>query len=237
MSPLAVTAIGPATLSALSALRPVQAVAVPPPTAGAADATTLSVQELVQTLFQRTLQTATAFPVAEPATGSIGLLQEASASLLATLNAPQAAASPTPSPDATTNPAAVQATSPTSATATTGTDTTAPAATPAATVPGEVPAAQDAFATSSSQDFALQTALRFGAGVSAQVAPPQAAADLGSGLVRDAAAVPRLENLQPRTGGPGPEAYAHPQTPLQRVLRDYQTVPAAQGSGGLDLMA
>lgn len=229
MSPLAVTAIGPATLSALSAPRPVQALPVPPPNGSTRAATALSIQNLAQTLFQRTLQTATAFPVAEPAAGSIGLIQEATASLLAALNAPQAAANPTPAPHATTNPAGPQATA--------TTDTTAPAATPPATVPGDVAATQDAFATSSSQDFALQTALRFGAGVPGQGAPPPTATDLGVDLVRDAARVPRLGNLQPHAGGPGPEAFAPPQTPIQRMLRDYQTVPAAQGSVGLDLLA
>jgi hypothetical protein len=230
MNPLSVSAIGPVTLSALSALRPVQAVAVPAPGKSTADATTLTAQDLVQTLFQRTLQAATAFPVAEPAAGSLGLIQETTASLLASLSAPQAAATTTPALDATTNPAAVQATPATAAT----TDTTT--TTPTATVPGDVTATQDAFATSSSQDFALQTALRFGAGVSAQASPAPAATDLSAGLVRDAAAVPRLEGLQPHAGGPGPEAFAHPQA-AQRVLRSYQAIPAAEGSVGLDLMA
>jgi hypothetical protein len=232
MSPLAVTAIGPATLGAFSALRPVQALPVPPPNGSTPATTALSIQDLAQTLFQRTLQTATAFPVAEPAAGSVGLIQEATASLLASLNAPQAAANPTPAPAATTNPAGIQATAGPSAT-----DSTAPAAAPPATVAGDVAATQDAFATSSSQDFALQTALRFGAGVPGQGAPPPTATDMGVDLVRDAARVPRLENLQPHAGGPGPEAFAQPQTPLQRILRDYQTVPAAQSSVGLDLLA
>ncbi len=229
MSPLAVTAIGPATLSALSALRPVQALPVPPPNGSPPAATALSIQHLAQTLFQRTLQTATAFPVAEPAAGSIGLIQEATASLLASMNSPQATANATPAPNAATSPAGVQPP--------TATDSTAPAATPPATIPGDVAATQDAFATSSSQDFALQTALRFGAGVPGQGAPPPTATDMGVDRVRDAARVQRLENLQPHAGGPGPEAFARPQTPVQRILRNYQTVQAAQSSVGLDLMA
>lgn len=232
MSPLAINAIGPVTLSALSAPRPVQALAAQAPSGNPPASTTLSIQDLAQTLFQRTLQTATAFPVAEPAAGSIGLIQEATASLLASMNAPQAAANPTPAPNATTNPAGVQAT--------TATDTTAPAATPPATVPGDVTATQDAFATSSSQDFALQTALRFGAGVPGQGAPPQTATNLGVDLVRDAAKVPRLGNLQPHAGGPGPEAFAHPQTAIQRILRDYQTAASGQQAlviSGLNLLA
>lgn len=229
MNPLSVNAIGPVTLSALSALRPVQAVAVPAPSGNTADATTLSTQDLAQSLFQRTLQAATAFPVAEPAAGSLGLIQDVTASLLASLSAPQAAATTTPALDATTNPAAVPA-APAAAADTTAT-------TPTATVVADVTTPPDAFATSSSQDFALQTALRFGAGVSAQATPAPAAMDLSTGLVRDAVAVPRLENLQPHAGGPGPEAFTQPQAAPQRVLRGYQAVPAAEGSVGLDLMA
>ncbi|MDP1832936.1 MAG: hypothetical protein Q8K67_12835 [Geothrix sp.] len=225
MTPLSINAIGPATLSALGALRPVPAPTVPAtPNGNAAGATALSIQDLAQGLFQRTLQSATLFPVAEPAAGSIGLAQQATASLLAALSAPQATATATPAPDAMTNPAAVQAPG------------IPPAPPPPATVLRDLPATQDAFATSSSLDFALQTALRFGAGVAAQAFPAPVAADLGAGLVRDAMAVPRIRNLQPHAGGPGPEAFARPEA-AQRALRTYVASPAAQGSTSLDLMA
>lgn len=235
MDPLAISSLGPATLSALSALRPVQALAVPATQSGSTSGSpALSIQDLAQSLFQRTLQTAALFPVTEPATGSAGMALEATASLLAALNAPQSVANATPTLDATiinptTNPAASQASGSTPA--------TSPTATPPTTIPADVPVTQDAFASSLSPDFALQTALRFGAGVAAPAAPALAGPGLGAGLVRDAAAVPRLGNLQPKAGGPGPEAYAHPQTSIQRVLQNYQAVPAAQGSVGLDLLA
>ena len=172
------------------------------------------------------MQTAANFPVAEPVGGSLGLAQTATASLLAALNAPQAAATPTATPNATTALAAVPAPA-----------TTAPttAATPA--VPGDLPAIQDAFQTNTSLEFALQTALRFGARVLAQGALASERGNLGAGLIRDAAAVPRLENLQPRAGGPGPEAFAQPQGPVQQALRSYQVPPIAEGPGRWDLLA
>lgn len=227
MDPLAISSLGPATLSALSALRPPQALAIPAQTGDTPGSTTLSLQDLAQGLFQRTLQVATSFPVAEPATGSASLAQAATASLFAALNAPQATASPTPTPDATSNPAAVQAQAPIAA-------GTAPTPTP--TLAADLPAIQDTFATGSSLDFALQTALRFGAGVAPLAAPAVSTPALGPGLVRDAAAVLRLENLQPRSGGPGPEAFTQFQPAVQQVLRSY-AVPALEGPVGLDLMA
>jgi hypothetical protein len=227
MNPLSVSAIGPATLSALSALRPVQTVAIPAPRGSAADATTLTAQELVQTLFQRTLQAATLFPMIEPASGSAGLVAEASTSLLAALNAPQAAANASTTPDATTNPSVVQ----------TSESSTAPPATPPTPLPGELPATQDASLTSASAEFAMGTALRFGAGVMAQVAPNPLTATLGTGLVRDAAVVPSLGNLQGHGGGPGPEAFVHSQTQGHRNLRSYEVAPTPQGAGQIDLLA
>lgn len=229
MDALSVNALGPATLGALSALRPVPPVAAPPAQDGTASAATLSVQDLAQALFQRALQTAVLSPLAEPSGGSLGLVQETAAPLLAALTAPQAAATPTAAADATTPAITPPA-------AATETSTTAPPANPPAAVPAEAPATQDAFAQGSSLEFALQTALRFGAGVGAPAAPALAATP-GAELVRDAAAVLRTGNLQPHAGGPGPEAFARPQAPLHQVLRSYQVVPAAEASVGLDLTA
>lgn len=224
MDLLRVSAIGSAHLSALKPPPP----PAPPtvqPSAGLASPQD-GVQGLAQELFRQSLQTAASFPVAEPVGGSLGLAQTATASLLAALNAPQAAAATTATPNATTAPAAILAS---------GTTAPTTAATPA--VPGDLPALQDAFQTSTSQEFALQTALRFGAGVLAQAAPASEPANLGAGLIRDAAAVPRLENLQPRAGGPGPEAFAQPQGPVQQALRTYPVPPIAEGPSRLDLLA
>jgi hypothetical protein len=222
VNPLSVQAISPATLSALSALKPVRALAGQDASTVSGTAA-LSVQELAQGFFRQNLQAA-AQSVVEPATGA-NLVQEVAGSLLASLTAPQAATDTTPTAGATTNPSAVQAPG-------SNAGTTASAAALA-----DLPATQDAFATSSSVDFALQTALRFGAGVGAPAAATPAAADLGTGLIRDAAAVQRLENLQPRAGGPGPEAFAQPQRPVARALRTYEAAPAAQGTGKVDLFA
>lgn len=235
MNPLTISALGPVTFGALSAPRPVPAPAVPAQSGNAPGATALSIQDLAQTLFQRSLQAATLFPVAAPVVENVGLAQDATASLLAALTAPQAAASATLTAGATTTPGV--ATSPAAVQAAGAPTTTAPPPAPPTSVLADLPANQDAFATSLSPDFALQTALRFGAGVAAQVAPGVLAGDLGAGLVRDAARVPRLGNLQPHAGGPGPEAYTQPQATLERVLRTYQAIPAPQGSVGLDLMA
>ena len=86
----------------------------------------------------------------------------------------------------------------------------------------------------------MQTALRFGAGVAAQAALAAPAADFGAGLLRDATQVLRTGNLQPHAGGPGPEAFATPQSAIQRILRSYEIAPppsASQGSGTVDLLA
>ena len=85
------------------------------------------------------------------------------------------------------------------------------------------------------------TALRFGAGVVAQAATPGTSSTVqGTGLVRDATAVLRLENLQPRAGGHGPEAFTQPGPPAPRVLPTDDpgsTIPATQGTGTVDLLA
>ena len=229
MDALSVSPVGPATLSALGALRPVPASRIQSTQVGnPAGPPALSAQNLVQTLFQRTLQTASLFPVAEPVTGSAGLTQDVTASLLTALSPPQATVAVTPAPDATTSAAPVQA-------------STAPSSAVPAPNVQDLPAAQDAFETSLNPDFAMQTALRFGAGVVAQAAASgMPTPDLGTGLVRDATTVLRLENLQPHAGGPGPEAFAQPESPAQRILRTYETgsaLSATQGTSAVDLLA
>lgn len=219
MDPLRISAIGPV---ALSALKPPQPPA--PPTAQASAGLPPVrdlVQGLAQDLFQRSLQTGVLFPVAESGPTPTDLMPGFTGSLLAALSAPQAPATVTPTPDATIAPATLPAPDTASA--------------PIAAVPGDLPATQDTLAASSSLEFALQTALRFGAGVVAQALPAPVAADLGTGLVRDAMAVPRIRNLQPHAGGPGPEAFARPEA-TQRALRSYQVAPATEGLAGLDLM-
>jgi hypothetical protein len=231
MDALSISPVAPATLSALRALPPVQAAQAQPAQAGNPPGpAALSPQNLAQTLFQQTLQATSLFPVAEPAAGSAALIQGATASLLAAL-APAQAPVP-PAPDATSNPAALPTSSPDSSTA-------PPSALPAPNVQ-DLPATQDPSEASLSPDFAMQTALRFGAGVVAQATTGALAADLSTGLVRDATTVLRLENLQPRAGGPGPEAFAQPGTPAQRILRTYEagsTQSATQGAPAVDLLA
>lgn len=227
MDLLAVSALSPLTFSAASTLRSVQALPLPA-TSGSktSTSTTLAIQDLTQGLFQRTLQAATLSALTEPVDGSAGLATEAATSLLAALNAPQAPADTTATHDATTVPAVVQ----------TADASSAPTSAPPATIPGEVSAAQDPNALNSSQAFTLEAALRFGAGVATQVAPTLQAGELGAGMVRDAATVPRLGNLQSRTGGPSPEAFAQRPASAQHASRTYDAIPATQGFGGLGQM-
>ncbi|MFN7958143.1 MAG: hypothetical protein U0P46_07485 [Holophagaceae bacterium] len=235
MAAIALSPLAPATLSALSALRPVQPLPITEDKTSGSSALTL--QDLAQGLFQRTLQASVLAPLAEPGGGNLGVAPEATASLLASLTAPQAPASATPAADATA-PAGAQATLPSGATAATA--STAPSPSPPAAVLPEVPATQDAFASSSSLEFALQAALRFGAGVAGQGTPALPSADLSTGLIRDAAAVPRLEGLQAQTGAPGPEAFLRPSASNLRLLRTYEISPAPVSSPqatGVDLFA
>lgn len=211
MDALRVSALGSAALNALN----------PVPPAAQTSPGRIDPQTLAQDLFRRALQTAAGFPVAEPATGSSGLVQEAAASVLAALTAPPAAEAAPAAPGA--GSAAPQAPS------------TAPSPTPPVSVPGEPAPVRDSFLTSSDPEFALQTALRFGAGVAAQVAPPGSTPDLATGLVRDPASVLRMGGLQAQAGGPGPQAFTHPQAAAQRALRVYQ--PALPAAGQVDLTA
>ncbi|MCE1204267.1 MAG: hypothetical protein LWW79_06620 [Holophagaceae bacterium] len=226
MDALFLSPLAPATLGALGALRPAQPLPIQEDNASGSSA--LAVQDLAQGLFRRTLQASIVAPLSEPGGGNVGLAQEATASLLAALTTPQAPASATAATDATTN--ALTQTAP----------STAPSATPPTAVLADAPAITDAFADSSSLDFALQAALRFGAGVVGQGAATQPNADLSTGLIRDAASVQRLGSLQAQAGAPGPEAYTLPQVPAARVLRSYEAAPPPAlpaASGGVDLLA
>jgi hypothetical protein len=217
----------PAVLGALGAPRAPLPAQAPRP----ASATTLTTQDLAQSLFQRALQTAAQLPVAEPVTGGNTLAQEVTASLLAALNAPQAATDASTIPTATTNPTPVQATDSTSPTVT-------PAVTPLTTP--DLPVVQDAAALSATPDFALGTALRFGAGVAALAGPAVTAADFGSGLLRDATGVLRTDPLEPRAGSPGQEAFTASRTGFQRLLRSYEVLSSPTttlGNNSLDLLA
>ena len=222
MDALSLSPFAPVALGTLGPVRPLQPTTAQDGNTSGSTAPTL--QDLTQGLFRQTLQTSLAAPISEPGLVNGGLAPEATASLLAALTAPQATAGATPTVDTTTN-AITQAT-----------PSSAPSPTPPVTAT-ELPT-QDVFANSSSLDFALQAALRFGAGVLGPGAAAQNAADLGTGLIRDATAVPRLEGLRGQAGAPGPEAYTQPQASAGRLLRDYEvgTPPVAAG-GGVDLLA
>lgn len=224
MDALSVNPLALAAVNAASALRPL---AVPSP----ATSNTLTAQDLAQSLFRQSLQATTGFPLAEPATGMLSLAPEATASLLASLNAPQAAASATAAPGAATQPAAVQ----------TATDagSTAPSPNPPATLAGDAIPGQDAFAASSSLDFAMEAALRFGSGVAGSSAPAPVTPSRDAELVRDAASVISTGSVQPHAGGPGSEAFLRAQANLTRILRDYQaaSTPTQLQATGVDLLA
>ena len=225
MDPLVVNPITAITQGSLSALRPVQALVVPatqnPSKSASLD---LSAQNLAQTFFQRTQQAASLFPLVEPVTARMNLLPVFTDTLMTSLNAPQSADATQPSLEAVPNLARTEASS------------SATVPTPSTTLPGDLSATQDTFASSSSIEFALQTALRFGAGVGTMATGVLSVSDLTTDLVRDASPVPRLDGLQSHTGGPGPEAFAPPSAATQRVLRDYQPGAATGVALGLDLL-
>ena len=225
MDALSLSPLAPVTLGALGGLRPVQPLPIQEDKTTGSSA--LAIQDLAQGLFQRALQASVLSPVSEPSGGNLGLAREATASLLASLRAPQAPASATPAAEATTNAVSQSAPS------------TAPSATPPAAVLPDVPATQDAFASSSTLDFAMQAALRFGAGVSGQGMTTLPTADLSTGLIRDAAAVQRLGSLQAQAGAPGPEAFTLPQA-TARTLRGYEVTPSPPiipGGSQVDIFA
>lgn len=218
MDPLRVEALGSAVLNV-----PRLPLAIPkwqsPTPETAAIAAQSQVQALTQgwaqTLLQPTVQ-AVAAGTAVPAIPGTDPTQSFTSALAAALApATPAPAAPTDSGTATPIP---------------GTAAAAAAAEPLAT--------STAVETGASADFALLTALRFGAGVIPLGAPALQAADLGATLVRDAAAVPRLPNLQPQPGRPGPGDFAHLlQTQAPQAAQAYQAVPAAATAAGLDLLA
>jgi hypothetical protein len=166
------------------------------------------------------------------------LAQDAIASLLAALNPVQAPADTTPPATATTKPEVIQNLG---AAASVISSSNLPASvTPAASLQ-DLPATQDGFGTSLNPDFAMQTALRFGAGVTIQAAAAEIlGSHPGTGLVRDATSVLRLGNLQPQTGHPGPGAFAQSHSETQRILHTYGTDAAAgaiQDTSAVDLLA
>ena len=206
---------------------PATVLATPKVQANAQEATGTSVQRLAQELaqgaFRQSLQAVALAPVAEPTAASPSFDSTATASLLAALTTPQATADTT---SATTPLAATQAT-----------DSTQSTTTASQTLPQDLNALQDTFQTGTSVDFALQTALRFGAGVVTPAGQTSLTGELSAGLVRDAAAVPRLRSLQPNAGGPGPEAFAQTQAQLDRVLRTYSPPPVVEVATQLDILA
>jgi hypothetical protein len=209
----------------------------------AAGTAALSIQDLTQSLFHQNLQAAALFPVLDPVSGSAGLAQDAIASLLATLNPAQAAAAATPAatpptslgPPPNLNPSAG------AAPLANALSSAAPSSAAPVATAQDLPASQDGFWASLSPDFAMQTALRFGAGVAIQAAPTALSGTApGTGLVRDAASVLRLGNLQPHAGHPGPEAFTQSQPPTQQILQTYEagaTTTAPQGTSAVDLLA
>lgn len=188
-------------------------------------------RDLALTLLQSTTQSALLQPVLGSAPAAPQLTPTFTASLVAALTAPSATGVATPSTEtaSTAGASAVAGASTTTS--------TAPTAAPVTALAPETPAIQDGFQTGASVDFALQTALRFGAGVVAQAAPSLQAAPAGEGLVRDAMAVLRQGGLQSQGGRPGPEAYARPQTDAMRAAETYRPAVTETGSGALNLLA
>lgn len=215
--------VGSLATAATSAVRPAWA------TPRVQDSPTASSREVVQGLtqdfFQRSLQSALLFPLGQSTTATSDLSGRFGNALLAGLAAPSVTEAP--STGAREDRSAALAT-----------DTAAPVpSTVSAATTESLQTGQDALTGSASLEFALQTALRFGAGVGAQAAPAPAPAEFGTGLIRDAEAVARIGSLQARTGGPGSEAPSRPETLLRSALRTYQATPVQAETGSIDLMA
>ncbi|HEX9011441.1 MAG TPA: hypothetical protein VF804_13815 [Holophagaceae bacterium] len=212
MDPLRVEALGSAVLNV-----PRLPLVIPKPQAEA-QAAAVTAQAPVQPAATAILQATTG-----PAVPASSLTQDFTNALLAALTPPQAAAAPTAAASATATDS--------------GTATPIPA-TAAATVTAEALLTPAALENGASGDFALLTALRFGAGVAPLGTPALNVTDLGATLVRDAAAVPRLPNLQPQPGRPGPEDFARLlQAQSPQALQAYRTPPAPPTATGLDLLA
>ena len=236
MDPLRLSALGGTVVSATT-----PALVIPKAQPGnvqgatGASGTQNLVQSLAQDLFLRTLQATNPLTGAEQAApAGTDLAAGLAPSLLAALTAPSAAVAATATADTTS--AATAATTPTTTTAS-GLATALPATPALATPDLTATAAQAEIPDSSSLAFALETALRFGAGVGPGAGPALALPDLGASLVRDAAAVPRLGNLQPQTGRPGPEAFTPPQVAVPQAVNAYRTSAVAEPPAGLDLLA
>lgn len=235
MDTLFVSPVSPAVLGALNP--PVSALPSVARSLASAGAPAFTLQELAQRLLQHNLQTATLEPGTEPVSGRAGLAQDAVISLLASLNPALASAGTAPPTTTAANPEAPQALE----TSAPPTPTSAVSSAPPVASPQDLPAAQDAFGTSLNPDFAMQTALRFGAGVAVLAAASTAQpSEEGTRLVRDATHVLRMRDLQPHAGGPGPEAFAQPQAATRGALRTYEASPAqtpVPGTSSVDLIA
>jgi len=217
MNPLTISPLGPVTMQAVNALRPVRM-------DGKTGSNLLTSQGLAQSLAQKALPAFTLDPPTPATTGNPGLAQWATASLLTALTAPQAAVSTTPTLDATTQPTAQQ-------------DSTAPTAAPPLATSEAAPTQDPTVDSASLDDFALQAAMRFGAGVAGSAPPAPASVGPGPGLVRDATSVVRTGSLQARNGSPGPEAFLHPKDTLNPIRKPYQASPTTPTTVGLDLLA
>lgn len=183
-------------------------------------------QGLVQDLFLQTLQAAGALTRA-PAT-SPAPTPGVTDSLLAALTA-------TPASAATDTPTAAMAATPAT---TLATDLATPLpATAALALPELATVPPAALPDSSTLAFALETALRFGAGVVPGAGPAFQPPDAGAGLMRDATAVPRQPHLLLNTGRSGAEVLAQPQTGVPQAVNAYRTAAVAEPPAGVDLLA
>ena len=84
-------------------------------------------------------------------------------------------------------------------------------------------------------DFALENALRFGAGVGSQAALGSQPAGAGQELIRDATAVLRVRGLPPQGGESN--AFLPNQPPFRGLPSPYSAPPVAAASSQLDLLA
>lgn len=227
MDPLRLSALGG---TAAMALNPALVIPKVQPGNVQGTAGTDATQGLVQDLFLQTLQAASAL-AQTPATGPAptpGVTDSLLAALTA-VPAPTAATATADTPTAAT--AAAPAT-------TLATDLATPLpATAALAVPELATVPPAALPDSSTLAFALETALRFGAGVVPGAGPAFQLPDAGAGLMRDATAVPRQPHLLLNTGRSGAEVLAQPQTGVPQAVNAYRTAAVAEPPAGVDLLA
>lgn len=223
MDPLRLSALGGTAAMVLT-----PALVIPRAQQGNAQGT--AAEAGVQGLFLQALQAAN--PLSQTGTASsTPAAQGVTDSLLAALTAPTATAATTATADTSTAAAAVAPAPPA---------VTLAGATPATPVIAAAEAATASQVTlpdSSTLAFALETALRFGAGVAPGAGPAFQLPDAGAGLMRDAAAVPRQPHLLLNTGRSGAEVLAQPQTAVPQAVNAYRTAAVAEAPAGLDLMA